>query len=400
MDSQAAARMGDEIAHGAGFLSMVAGAVVGAVVGALVVGAGAATGGLAVVIFASELAGCGLAMGQLVKGITTIFNLPEPTTGVLIRGSPNVFTNSRAAIRAGQDMAAACGGLTSHVPITWPSPLVAEGSKNVYINGFPAARLTCKMVCGAHIKSGSPNVFIGGETLGVAFVWNFESWLHTGLEILGIGALLGGAGYAAVAGWAAFGSFAGTTGGMMAGFEGLGRLGDSLGPGYRDLFQGIAGMGMLLASPKLAGLGKGQATEELPSVVDEISVIEEPVSLYRGDGRGPSIIFDEGFKPRGTSTDLNDYVLNNTKSIFVGTSKSKEVAYNFAASKKGYVYEIDPSGLKGVDVNNAIPDNIFGKESEIAFPGGIPPESIVSAKPVLETGGLGEAIINPIYKGK
>ena len=39
-----------------------------------------------------------------------------------------------------------------------------EGSATVYLNGKPAARLTSKMVCGAHIKSGSQNTFIGGPT--------------------------------------------------------------------------------------------------------------------------------------------------------------------------------------------------------------------------------------------
>ncbi|MBA1380253.1 hypothetical protein FHK92_21010 [Pseudomonas brassicacearum subsp. neoaurantiaca] len=35
--------------------------------------------------------------------------------------------------------------------------LIVEGSATVLINGKPAARLHSKMVCGAHIKSGSPN---------------------------------------------------------------------------------------------------------------------------------------------------------------------------------------------------------------------------------------------------
>ena len=38
------------------------------------------------------------------------------------------------------------------------------------------------MVCGAHIKTGSQNTFIGGPTERVAFVLDLEEWLHTGLE--------------------------------------------------------------------------------------------------------------------------------------------------------------------------------------------------------------------------
>ena len=58
--------------------------------------------------------------------------------------------------------------------------------------GKPAARLQSKMVCGAHIKTGSQDTFIGGPTERVAFVLDLEEWLHTGLEALGLAALAGG----------------------------------------------------------------------------------------------------------------------------------------------------------------------------------------------------------------
>lgn len=180
MDAQAAARLGDEIAHGFGVAAMVAGAVAGALIGAAVVAATAATGGLAAVILAGSIAAGGLSMFQIVKGLTTIFELPEPTTGVLIRGSFNVYVNSRNAMRAGDDVSATCSGLPLNHPL-WPFPvLIAEGSATVYINGKPAARLQSKMVCGAHIKTGSQDTFIGGPTERVAFVLDLEEWLHTG----------------------------------------------------------------------------------------------------------------------------------------------------------------------------------------------------------------------------
>ncbi|WP_217695526.1 PAAR domain-containing protein, partial [Pseudomonas aeruginosa] len=138
MDAQAAARLGDEIAHGFGVAAMVAGAVAGALIGAAVVAATAATGGLAAVILAGSIAAGGLSMFQIVKGLTTIFELPEPTTGVLIRGSFNVYVNSRNAMRAGDDVSATCSGLPLNHPL-WPFPvLIAEGSATVYINGKPA----------------------------------------------------------------------------------------------------------------------------------------------------------------------------------------------------------------------------------------------------------------------
>ncbi len=217
MDAQAAARLGDEIAHGFGVAAMVAGAVAGALIGAAVVAATAATGGLAAVILAGSIAAGGLSMFQIVKGLTTIFELPEPTTGVLIRGSFNVYVNSRNAMRAGDDVSATCSGLPLNHPL-WPFPvLIAEGSATVYINGKPAARLQSKMVCGAHIKTGSQNTFIGGPTERVAFVLDLEEWLHTGLEALGLAALAGGLLLAAMAGVAALVGVVAIGGLMMGG---------------------------------------------------------------------------------------------------------------------------------------------------------------------------------------
>ncbi|MCD5975470.1 hypothetical protein KDX24_29980, partial [Pseudomonas sp. CDFA 550] len=81
MDAQAAARFGDEIAHGFGVAAMIGGAVIGAMVGAAVIAATVATGGVALAIMAGSVAAGGLSMFQIVKGLSTIFNLPEPATG-------------------------------------------------------------------------------------------------------------------------------------------------------------------------------------------------------------------------------------------------------------------------------------------------------------------------------
>ncbi len=124
-----------------------------------------------------------------------------------------------------------------------------------------------------------------------------------------------------------------------------------------------------------------------------------PGNVYRGDGRPPGTIFKEGFQPRGTSTDLNQYVLKNSESAFVGTSKSADQAIAFAKANNGYVYQIDQVGLKGIDVNKAFPGNPYASELEVAFPGGVPREAIISARQVLPNGGLGSTIPNPFYKG-
>ncbi|WP_309475864.1 PAAR domain-containing protein [Pseudomonas sp. B21-015] len=255
MDAQAAARLGDEIAHGFGVAAMVAGAVAGALIGAAAIAATVATGGVAVAIFAGSIAAGGLSMFQIVKGLSTIFNLPEPTTGKLQMGSFNVYINGFNAMRAGEDVASSCSGLPMNHPI-WPFPvLIAEGSATVFINGKPAARLHSKMVCGAHIKSGSPNTFIGGPTVSVAFVLDIEGWMHTGLEALGLLAMGGAAILAAMAGLAALAGFVVIGGTMMAGMALLGDMGDRLGPGYRDLLQGVAGLVLLGLGPKIAKIG-------------------------------------------------------------------------------------------------------------------------------------------------
>lgn len=255
MDAQAAARLGDEIAHGFGVAAMLAGAVAGALIGAAVVAATVATGGVALAIMAGSVAAGGLSMFQVVKGLSTIFKLPEPTTGALIVGSINVYINSRNAMRAGMDNASSCTGFPCNHPM-WPFPvLIAEGSASVFINGAPAARLHSKMTCGAHIKSGSENTFIGGPTLRVAFVLDIEGWMHTGLEALGLLAAGGALILAAMAGVAVLAGALVIGGAMMGGMALLGDLGDRLGPGYRDLLQGVAGMALLGMGPKLAKLG-------------------------------------------------------------------------------------------------------------------------------------------------
>lgn len=262
MDALAAARLGDEVAHGFGLMAMVGGAVLGAVVGAVVVAATVATGGAALAIVAGSVAAGGLGLGQLVKGICTAASLPEPTTGKLVMGSSNIRINSRAAMRASVDMAGVCSGIPlNHYP--WPAPLIAEGSATVRFNGKPAARLSSKMVCGAHIKSGSGNVRIGGPTVRTNFVWDAEQWTEWALIGLGLGAL-GVAGRAAwVAGkWLGVGKFGAMLGLGFGGFELLGQIGDRLGPGYRDILQGAAGVVLLGLTPKLVK-GRNLAAEEV-----------------------------------------------------------------------------------------------------------------------------------------
>lgn len=321
MDAQAAARLGDEIAHGFGLAAMVAGAVAGALIGAAVIAATAATGGVALAVMAGSIAAGGLSMFQVVKGLSTIFNLPEPTTGVLIRGSPNVFVNTRNAMRAGEDAASSCSGLPCNHPY-WPFEVViAEGSATVYINGKPAARLTSKMSCGAHIKTGSENTFIGGPTERVAFVLDIEGWVHSGLEILGLAALGVGLVMAAMAGLAVLATTVVVGGAIYGGMELLGQLGDRLGPGYRDLLQGVAGLALLGMGPKLAG--------------------RKPTAAVTSEAAQRRAYLNKKF---GRSGDL-DHDIN-----YRG---NREVASNFFKSK-GYSKSDAESYMNGLDFNHPV----------------------------------------------
>lgn len=203
---------------------------------------------------------------------------------MLTRGSPNVFVNSRNAMRAGDDVAAACSGFPmNHLPLSVPV-VIAEGSASVFINGKPAARLSGKLFCGAHIKSASPDVNWGGPIVSTNSVNDIEAWLHGRLEILGESVLLGAAVLAAIAGAGAFLVFSATVGACSTVFWALGRIGNSFGPGYADIFQGIAGVALIIAGPKLAkqsNKNSGLAVEERP--LAEKVLVGEPVDVVTGE---------------------------------------------------------------------------------------------------------------------
>jgi uncharacterized Zn-binding protein involved in type VI secretion len=333
MSAEAAARLGDEVAHGFGFAAMLAGALVGVAAGIAVVGATALTGGLAAVAIAGAVAGGGLAGGQIMSGLSTIFNLPEPTSGVIGNGSVNVFVNKRPSVRALIDFAAGCSGAPlNHYPMPMPVS-VMEGSATVFINGSPAARLKSKLMCGAHIKTGSPNVTIGGETVQMGFVFDLEAWTKTGLEILGLGALLGGALFAAAAGAVALGAFALVMSGGVVIMEGVGRIGDALGPGYRDLLQGIVGMGLVIASPKLARNAKVASDRTRITSLSNAGKIDEARAILRPhlDAKNPRAIIDR-----------LDVSTKPDKGYLWSGNKSAAKAY--AAQEGGTVLEQTPGG--------------------------------------------------------
>lgn len=77
--------------------------------------------------------------------------------------------------------------------------------------------------------------------------------------------------------------------------------------------------------------------------------------------RGEKDILRDGFRSKGGDVNLNDYVNTNKDSVFIRTSKSKDIAEEFASSNgtSGHVYVIDPNGLYGIDVNENIKNNFY-----------------------------------------
>lgn len=150
-----AARIHDGISHS----SALAGFLVGAAIGVALIAAVAFatfTCGFGVGLLAGLVAGAG-ASGILTLG-EAIGSAIRTPSGKIITGSPNVYTNGRAAALV-QMSGVVCD---KHPPL----PRVAEGSGTVFMNGLAAARIDDRTECDAKIQTGSSDVFIGGGRTG------------------------------------------------------------------------------------------------------------------------------------------------------------------------------------------------------------------------------------------
>ncbi|MFI6856093.1 ADP-ribosyltransferase [Streptomyces sp. NPDC050416] len=123
-------------------------------------------------------------------------------------------------------------------------------------------------------------------------------------------------------------------------------------------------------------------------------------TLYRADGRGPSVIFEEGFHPKDVVNgqyDIEKYVLVNQPSPYVSTTYDHDL---FKKWKSVFNYYVDAPG--GVDVNKTIGDtHKWADQQEVAFPGGIAREYIVGVCPVdkqTRTEIMSECESNPHYE--
>jgi hypothetical protein len=105
-------------------------------------------------------------------------------------------------------------------------------------------------------------------------------------------------------------------------------------------------------------------------------------TLYRADGRGPAIVFEEGFRPKDVVNgqyDLEQYVLVNQPSPYVSTTYDHDLYKKWW--KSGWNYYIDAPG--GIDVNQTIGDtHKWADQVEVAFPGGIDRKYVIGVCPV------------------
>ena len=131
-----------------------------------------------------------------------------------------------------------------------------------------------------------------------------------------------------------------------------------------------------------------------PGTLVEAPALDNSTSAaftFRGDTRSPDVIFNEGFAPRGDSTDLLAHALDNTNppSAFVATSKSFDAATDFGNN----IYVVRP--VNGIDVNAVLgAKSPYPWEQEIAIPGGVAPGDIRGLTQVDQ----GVSILNPNWK--
>ncbi|CAD6548971.1 scabin-related ADP-ribosyltransferase [Paraburkholderia metrosideri] len=170
--------------------------------------------------------------------------------------------------------------------------------------------------------------------------------------------------------------------------------------------------GAAMFGPKLGGWAESYAAKSgiLLYVSDNVSV--GPVGeigastgsrqggfIFRGDGRAPDVIFETGLQPKGPNQDLYRYAAENVDSVFVSTSKSPNIAREFASYQgDGYVYTIRGQSA-GVDVNAVLGNRSpFPHEMEVAVPGGVRPTDIMGGRLVGPDGTfIGPFIKNPGY---
>jgi RHS repeat-associated protein len=140
------------------------------------------------------------------------------------------------------------------------------------------------------------------------------------------------------------------------------------------------------------------------AVVDRGPVPPKPKGeadyLYRGDGREPDDVFENGFKSKGKSNDLLLHSIDSDHppSNFISTSYSREAGKLFATgfnTRMGYLYTLQK--IPGYDLKKELGSMYqFGAEKEIAIPRRIKNEDVLGATLIIDNGKeFGYSIPNP-----
>lgn len=175
--AEAAARLHDPIEHTRALTGLIAGAIIGGAVATVAVVFAPVTvpvliGGAIIAGSTVGVAALGETLGSL-SWAKTIEGEIAPTC------SSNVFINGLPAARAHVDFVD-CRRHPAHPP-------VAQGSSSVFINGQPAARKGDRAGCDAVIAGGSPNVFIGGDTITTDEISpEVPEFVHTTMLVVGV----------------------------------------------------------------------------------------------------------------------------------------------------------------------------------------------------------------------
>jgi uncharacterized Zn-binding protein involved in type VI secretion len=333
----AAARLGDPVAHTASKGWMIAGMIGGALLGAAVI---ALTGGAALVALAAVAAGAA-AGGGIGEVLGTMSWAPRHVTGSLISGSPDVFINSRSAMRAHLSQ----GTCSDH---SGPPHLVAQGSSTVFINGQPASRKSDMLDCSAIINDGSPNVFIGGSTVTTDAVSpEVPGWVNWTMLAVGVAAAAVLAGpLVAVLG--------------TAGSIGGGILGSSLGGHYFG--EGSDGQKWsMLGGSLVGGAAAGKGATMLDGVKEPVAIPGETSRFDYAIGSVPDDLAADpagvyGYMPKeGTEFHQSKWPVDWTDPDATASARATRLEYHEALEdKQAWVDEQQASGVSDENIAQQI----------------------------------------------
>ena len=216
----AAARLGDPIEHTRSLGGFLIGAAIGFAVGIAIVAATVMTGGAALAIVAAAGGAMAATGGMALLGEKLGSTSSYSAGNIVADCDQGIIINDLPAARAIIDQANC--SRDGHDP-----QKIAQGSKTVFFDGYPAARQGDKLQCDGRIADGSPNVIIGadpGTYLDIhGEVPDWMNNLATGLMLVGSAIALGFGAAAAFAagGLCALAEFGATVvGGLIGGAAG------------------------------------------------------------------------------------------------------------------------------------------------------------------------------------